>query len=134
MSNPSWSSDNITFHTLRGYYKLGGRPKSKHREQVVKRTDNGAVFVYDMYERKIIDIRFWCNTSQLVDHSDLDDTVAGNQFPFYFSITGAGSSDSVFVRGNADFDPQELDQKARIPSFSTDTMFEINYRLEEEIV
>ena len=134
MANPSWSSDNITFNTLRGYYKLGGRPKSIHREQITKKTDNGAIFKYEMYERRTIDIKFWCNASQLADHADLDSTVAGDQFPFYFSLSGAGAADSIYMRGNQDYDPQELDLKARIPSFSTDYLYEVSYHLEEEIV
>jgi hypothetical protein len=113
---------------------MGGKPKSIHRDQVKKVTDNGSVFIYELFERKVLDITFWCNDTELSDHQTLDSTFAGNQFPFYFSISGSGVVDSLYVRGNQDFDPQELEQKARIPNFGVEVLYELHYHLEQEIV
>lgn len=133
MANPSWSSNNIAFTTLPGKYVLGGKPKSTMEETVTKKTDNGGRFVYLMYTRDTIDIKFIVNDTQLAIHRDFHDIVGGEQYPFYFSITGVGSADSVYVFKNAGFDPQEF-TKGRVPTFSIEALYEISYHFETEIV
>lgn len=133
MANPSYSLDNTTFVTLDGAYVYGGKPKSTREENVRKQSENGSKFIYLLFTMDTITIKFIATEAQLVSHRTLYDAVAGEQFPFYFSLSGAGSSDSKFVRRNAGFDPQEREQPTKISGTKV-ALYDITYYLEEEIV
>jgi len=110
MANPSYSLDNITFHTMPGAYRLGGRPRSREQSVVALETDNLKQYVYDLGTRQVWELHFRLKDSELDFFDDLDVSVNGAAVPFYFSLSGVGSGDSVFVRKEPGFDPQELDE------------------------
>lgn len=113
MANPAWSSDNVNFTPLPGFYRLGGRPNSSEEENIVHETGNGRKFVYSMYTRTIRQLIFTFLDYDLQAFQDLQDYAAGESFPFYFSLSGAGSSDSVYMRKEQGFDPKETGDKSR---------------------
>lgn len=113
MPNPAWSTDNVNFTELPGYYRLGGRPKSTEETNIVHETGNGRKFVYNMYTREIRQLIFTFIDPDLQAFRDLHDFAAGESYPFYFSLSGAGASDSVQMRKEPGFDPKETGDKSR---------------------
>lgn len=110
MSNPSWSLNNVDFETLPGYYKIGGRPASVQESNIVHRTGNGAKFTYNMFTEEVRELIFHVLESDLDEFRALHDAVNGEQFPFYFSLSGAGVADSIQVYKEAGFDPREIER------------------------
>lgn len=109
MANPSWSLDNITFTSFRGKFRFGGRPYTLQDADIVLETDNGVEFVYNLFRRSMPEITFRFLASELTSFRDFHNAVGGQSTPFYFSLSGVGSADSLYVRKEAGFDPQELD-------------------------
>lgn len=129
MSRPSWSPDNTTFYSLPGAYRFGGRPRSKERGSIDIETDLGKRYVYKLWERKVLDLIFRVSEDQLDFYTDFDMQVDGSTIPFYFSISGDGAADSIYVRKEAGFDPVELDTPGGDQAY-----FDYNLKLTEEIV
>lgn len=128
MANPSYSLDNITFHTLLGAYQFGGRPRSKEESDIIIETDSGVVFSYLEFKRNVWEIRFRCSPTELDTHDDLDELVGGNT-PFYFSMSGVGAADSEYVRKEPGFDPQELDTPG-----NKNSVFDYVLRMKTELI
>lgn len=128
MDKPSWSIDNSTFTDLPRYYLIGGKPKSTEEENVVHETGNGRLFVYNMYARSTYELLFHVIDADLQAFRDLHDYAAGESYPFYFSLSGAGASDSMYVRKEAGFDPKEIDKSRGY------VVWEYTLRMRQELV
>lgn len=130
MTNPKWSLNNITFNELPGYYLFGGKPRTIAQSVIDLVTDYGTRFVYGLSSRNRYEYKFIIAESDLGSWEDLHATVNGPVTPFYFSITGAGSSDAVLVRKEAGFDPQEM----KSPGGSVaEPLYEYTLQLEAEV-
>lgn len=130
MANPSYSLNNISFTTLPGAYRYGGRPRSKVIEDINFESDSGVEFNYVLFEKKMWELVFRVTTAQLATFDALYEAVYGRNTPFYFSPTGAGVSDSVPVKMQDNhFDPQELDGPG-----SGAPMFDFVLRLKQAIL
>lgn len=128
MANPSWSTDNISFTALDGAYRFGGRPKSKEEDDILLTADSGKVWAYNNFTKYVFELHWRVTEAQLVSHDVMDQTVGGI-YPFYFSLSGAGAADSVYVRKDPGFDPIELDSPGGDAS-----IYDYTLRMKSEIV
>lgn len=126
MANPSWSTDNITFHTLPGAYRFGGKPRSRVQSNVALESDSGVEFVYEKFTKRTLELIFRVTGGQLDAFDTFDSTVNGEVGVFYFSLSGAGAADSFQAKKEPSFDPAELDQPNRNTG---DVMFDYTLRI-----
>lgn len=129
MANPSWSLDNISFNTLPGKYRYGGRPHSKEDADIRLETDNGVEFIYNLFSRDVIEVVFRLTSSQMDTFRSFHLSVSGQSTPFYFSLSGIGAASSIYVRKEPGFDPVELDTPG-----GTSSMFDYTLRLRTALV
>lgn len=113
MANPSvdYSSADGSgpYITLPGSYRFGGRPRSRQDENIDLSTDYGNRFVYNLNTRFVYELNFRLTPTQLDVFETFNDAVGGALNPFWFSLSGDGQSDAVYVRKEPGFDPRELD-------------------------
>lgn len=135
MANPTWSADNSTFYLFGGFYRFGGkggRTASIKVDSVKKETEDGDVFAYTRFVRRVWNIVFLVPSELMYLHKNLFDITMGDVTPFHFSPTGAGASDSVLVRAQADYDPTELETPIKKGGVYAGAIFRFEYTLTEE--
>lgn len=125
--NPSWSTDGISYSQFPGAYLFGGRPRSRKQDNIKHETDTGAKFVYNLFNRDVIEITFRVSDTDLDDFAAFDTDVQGEVIPFYFSLRGDGS-DAIYVRKEAGFDPRELDGPG-----GNEAIYDYTLKMETEI-
>lgn len=113
---------------LPGAYRFGGRPRRIEDENIDLVTDSGARFVYNLFTRRVFELHFRLTPTQLDVFEDFHRAVAGDVFPFFFSLAGAGGEDAVYVRKEPGFDPIELDTPG-----NGDSVFDYVLYLQEEL-
>lgn len=108
MSNPSWSMDGVTFAEFPGWYRWGGKPGSIEEALIEHESDSGVEFTYLQFTRRTWLLNFTFTHADYDTYYNFALNTQGKA-PFYFSPTGAGVVDSVLVRRDPGFDPQERD-------------------------
>lgn len=133
MANPSWSIDNIIFNDLPAFYLFGGKPRSSEQSVIDLETDYGARFVYELANRKVYTLKFIIKETDLPQWEDLQASVRGPAVPFYFSISGAGAGDAVYVRKETGFDPEEMKSPGGSNPDYTEPLYEYTMQLKAEV-
>lgn len=98
----------IAFPKARRY---GGDELGIERGAIELETDRGKRWVYNLFERRVLQLDFRITLAQLAVFQTLDSVMVGNATAFYFvPDVSAPSVGNVYVRKEKDFKPKEHQQ------------------------